>query len=130
MKKVFAILLIVSWQCVSAVAEETDSHHPAGPPGDTKLILENESVQVLRIHIGPHETTPMHDVTLRIVVWLDDARFVDTFPDGTRREEIRKRGDAEWMPARRHAGENVGETPMDFIVVVFKSAVPATLPPR
>jgi beta-alanine degradation protein BauB len=130
MKAIIAILLIVSCQCVSAVAAEMENQHPAGPPGDTKIILENESVRVLRIRIATGEKTPMHDVTPRIVVWLGDARFVDSFPDGTRREEIRKRGDAEWVPARRHAGENVGETPMDFIAVVLKPSGAATRRPH
>ena len=81
---------------------------------------------MLRIHIALHEKTMMHDVTPRVVVWLADARFVDTFPDGTTREEVRKAGDVEWVAARRHAGENVGETPMEFIAIVPKSAHPAT----
>jgi hypothetical protein len=128
MKTIFAVLVIAGCQCVPAVAVETESHHPAGPPG--KLILENESVQVVRIRIAPHEKTLMHNVTPRIVVWLGDARFVDTYPDGTKREEIRKSGDAEWISARRHAGENVGGTPMDFIAVVIKSAGQPTRPPQ
>jgi hypothetical protein len=84
--------------------------------------LENESVQVIRIHIAPHAKTPMHDVTPRVVLWMADAHFVDNFPDGTTREESRRAGDVEWVSARRHAGENIGETPMDFIAVVLKSA--------
>jgi hypothetical protein len=126
MRAILAMLLIANYALVPALAEETDSHHPAGPPGDAEVVLENGSVQVLRIRIAPHEKTPMHDVTQRVVVWLADARFVDSFPDGTTREEIRKAGDTEWVPARRHAGENVGETPMDFIAVVLKPAGPAT----
>jgi hypothetical protein len=130
MRTIFATLLIANCTLVPSLAEETDSHHPAGPPGDAKLILENGSVQVLRIRIAPHEKTPMHDVTPRVVVWLADARFIDSFPDGTTREEIRRAGDTEWVPARRHAGENVGETPMDFIAVALKPADPATGSPR
>jgi hypothetical protein len=126
MKAILAMLLIANCVWVPALVQDADSHHPAGPPGDAALVLENGSVQVFRIRIAPHEKTPMHDVTPRAVVWLADARFVDTFPDGTTREEIRKAGDAEWVPAQRHAGENVGETPMDFIAVVLKAADPAT----
>ncbi len=109
MRTIFAMLLIANCALVPELAEETDSHHPAGPPGDAKLILENGSVQVLRIRIAPHEKTPMH-----------------SFPDGTTREEIRRAGDIEWVPARRHSGENVGETPMDYIAVALKPADPAT----
>jgi hypothetical protein len=126
MKAILGMLLIANCVWVPAFAEETDSRHPPGPAGDAQLILENGSVQVIRIRIAPHEKTPVHDVTPRVVVWLADARFVDSFPDGTTRVEIRKAGDADWVPARRHAGENLSETPMDFIAVVVKQADPAT----
>jgi hypothetical protein len=125
MKAMLAILLIASCAWTPALAEQKDNHHSAGPLGYYKLILENKSVQVLRIRIPPHEKTPMHHVTPRVILWLADAHFIDSFPDGTIREEIRKTGDAEWVPARRHAGENVGETPMEFVAVVVKSAIPA-----
>lgn len=130
MKAILAMLLIANWVWVPARAQGTDSHHPAGPPGDVELILDNASVQVLRIRIAPHEKTPMHDVTPRVVVWLSDAHFVDGLPDGSTREETRKSGDAEWVPARRHAGENVADTPMDFNAVVLKPADPTTGAPR
>jgi hypothetical protein len=130
MKAILAMLLIANCVWMPALAEDTDRHHPAGPPGDAELVLENGSVQVLRIRIAPHEKTPMHDVTPRVVVWLADAHFVDSFPDGTTREEIRKAGDTEWVPVRRHAGENVAETPMDFIAVVLQPADPAVGAPR
>src|SRR5258708_16568022 len=115
MKAILAILLVANCVWVPALAQDTDRHQPAGPPGDFKLVLENGSVQVLRIHIAPHEKTPMHDVTPRVVVWLADAHFIDSFPDGTTREEIRKAGYAERVPARRHDGANGAETPMGFV---------------
>ena len=40
-------------------------------------------------------------------------------------EEVRKTGDVEWVSARRHAGENVGDTPMEFVAVVLKSLAAA-----
>ena len=126
MKAMLAMLLVVACACAPALAQQTDRRHPAGPPGDYKLILENESVQVLRIRIAPHEKTPMHDVTPRVVLWMADAHFVDSFADGTTREERRRVGDVEWVAARRHAGENIGETPMDFIAVVVKSVHAST----
>jgi oxalate decarboxylase/phosphoglucose isomerase-like protein (cupin superfamily) len=63
----------------------------------------------------------MHTVTPRVVLWLADAHFIDRLPDGTTREETRKAGDVEWLSARRHASENIGETPMEFVAVVPRS---------
>jgi hypothetical protein len=90
------------------------------PPAPFDVVAENEVVQVLRISIPPHARTPMHDVTPRVVIWLGDAHFVDRFADGTTREERRKAGDAEWVSARRHAGENLSDKSMDFIAVIVK----------
>ena len=64
----------------------------------------------------------MHDISPRVIVWLADAHFVDHFADGTTKEETRKAGDVEWVPARRHAGENLSDSPMEFIAVLVKTA--------
>jgi hypothetical protein len=72
----------------------------------------------------------MHDVTPRVVLWLADAHFVDRFPDGTTREEMRKAGEVEWVSAQRHAGENVADTPMEFVAVVLKSLASPTSAPE
>jgi len=85
-----------------------------------RLVFENEAVAVVRFAIAPHQRTPMHDLTARVVVWLSDAHFVDRLPNGDSREEQRRAGDVEWVPARRHAGENLADTPMEFIAVVPK----------
>jgi len=90
------------------------------PPAAFDVVAENEVVQVLRISLPPHARTPMHDVTPRVVIWLDDAHFIDRFADGTTREGRRKAGDAEWVSARRHAGENLSDKSMDFIAVIVK----------
>ena len=92
MKPILAMLLLVTCTFASAPAEEAGSHHPTGLPGGASVILENGSVQVLRVHIAPREKTTMHDVTARVVVWLADAHFIDSFPDGTTHEETRKAG--------------------------------------
>jgi hypothetical protein len=93
-------------------------HAPVAVPVNARLLIENAFVQVLRISIPPHGKTPMHDVMPRVVVWLSEAHFIDRYADGTAREEKRKAGDAEWVEARRHAGENLGDQPMEFIAVV------------
>ena len=91
-------------------------------PIDAKLVTENELVQVFRMSIPAHSRTPMHDISPRVIVWLSDAHFVDHFADGTTKEETRKAGDVEWVPARRHAGENLSDRPMEFIAVVVRVA--------
>ena len=103
--------------------------HAATAPVDAKLVTENELVQVFRMWVPAHSKTPMHDISPRVIVWLSDAHFVDHFADGTAKEEIRKAGDVEWVPARRHAGENLSDRPMEFIAVLVKATSPGARPP-
>jgi quercetin dioxygenase-like cupin family protein len=91
----------------------------AGPAG-FKPEFENESVQVVRITIGPHEKLPMHDLTPRVVVLLSDQDLRITFPNGETKEEHHKRGETMWLSAQRHAGENLSDKPIEFIAVIPK----------
>jgi len=106
----------------TALAQEHMRSQGGTAPADAKLVTENELVQVFRMSVPARSTTPMHDISPRVVVWLSDAHFVDYCADGTRKEEIRKAGDAEWVPARRHAGENLSDRPMEFIAIVVRAA--------
>jgi beta-alanine degradation protein BauB len=90
-------------------------------PANAKVELDNESLLVLRIHLGPHEKTPMHEVSPRLVVWITDAHLKDTFQDGTSQELRRIAGTAEWVPAQRHSGENLSDLPIQFLAIVPKA---------
>jgi len=72
---------------------------PKGP-AHFKIEFENESILVLRIRLDPHEKTPMHQVSPRIVVWLTDAHFARHF---CRRKDCRiatKAQGNEWVLRR------------------------------
>ncbi len=86
-----------------------------------KAEFENESVQVVRITIGPHAKLPMHDLTARVVVPLTDQDLRLTFPNRETREEHGKAGQTMWVSAQRHAGENLTDQPIEFIAVIPKS---------
>ena len=108
--------------CTENCAASSAPSHAATVPVNAGLVTENEFIQVLRMSVPARSETLMHDVTPRVVVWLSDAHFVDHFADGTSKEETRKAGDAEWVPARRHAGQNLLDKPMEFIAVIVKKA--------
>ncbi len=65
------------------------AHHGSthADPVVFKAEFENESVQVVRITIGPHAKLPMHDLTARVVVPLTDQDLRLTFPNRETREE-------------------------------------------
>jgi len=90
-------------------------------PAHVKVEYENESILVLRIHMCPHEKTPMHDVSPRMVVWLTDADLRTTSPGGETTEHHMKAGETGWVPAGKHAGENLSDKPIEFIAIVPKT---------
>jgi len=94
-------------------------------PANAELILDNVSVSVIRIRMAPHEKTPMHDLTGRVVVWLTDAHLRDNRATGETRDENTKAGDVEWIPAQRHQGENLGDQPIEFVAIIPKWATPS-----
>ena len=122
--KSIVVAALLACRLASAFAEEQTA------PPDARIVAENDTVTVFRMSIAPHAKTPMHDVTPRAVVWLSDAHFVDRYPDGHAVEERRKAGDAEWLTARQHAGENLSDRPMEFIAVVPKAVVGNQEPQR
>jgi hypothetical protein len=83
-----------------------------------RVELENPSMVVLRVVLAPHEKTGMHDVSPRLVIWLTEARLRDVMPDGTQHDYQRAAGTVEWVPAQRHAGENLSDKPIEFLAVV------------
>jgi hypothetical protein len=92
-----------------------------GGPANVSVELDNPALTVLRIRLAPHEKTPMHDLTPRLVVWLSDADIRDTFADGHSDEMRRIAGTVDWVPAERHAGENLSDRPVEFLAVVPKT---------
>src|SRR3954468_4126772 len=96
---------ILTALCIASGRADAQLHHGGGP--GMSVELENDRVTVVRIRLAPHERTAMHDLTPRVVIWLTDARLRDTSDNGETREERWRAGQAIWVPARRHAGENL-----------------------
>jgi hypothetical protein len=102
------------------------AHEPAssGPAG-MKVELDNDTVLVLRIRLAHREKTPIHDMSSRLVVWLTKAKLRDTFPDGRSEDIERAPGMIDWIPAQRHAGENLSDQPIEFLAIVPKAGSPS-----
>jgi beta-alanine degradation protein BauB len=110
-----------------SLGQHAGSPHPSpeaattpGPAG-MKVELDNDAVLVLRIRLAPHEKTPAHDLSGRLVVWLTNAKLRDTFPDGRTEDIERTPGTIDWVPAQRHAGENLSDQPIEFLAIVPKT---------
>jgi hypothetical protein len=119
--RLLAALVMVAAGPEAAYADSAHASAMPDGPANVSLEFDNQALTVLRIRLAPHEQTPMHDLTPRLVVWLSDADIRDTFADGHSNEMRRSAGAVDWVPAERHAGENLSDRPVEFLAVVPKT---------
>jgi len=94
-------------------------------PNHYTVESENADVRILRFHYGPHEKSVMHSHPNLVAVFLTDMRTKMTTPDGKSQEVIGKAGQAQWEPAGSHLPENLGDKPIEGILVEFKTKAAA-----
>ncbi len=91
-------------------------------PKHYKVEMENDQVRVVRVKIGPGESTPVHQHGLnRVVVYLTDMDFRVTGDDGKPQMVSHKAGDVSWGTPNKHKEENVSSKPFEVVVVEVKS---------
>ena len=88
------------------------------------------SVRVLRINYAPGAKSVMHSHPDAIFITLAPAKARFTMPDGKSQDMDMANETAMYLPAATHLPSNIGSTPVDGILVEFKSPGPgkATLP--
>jgi quercetin dioxygenase-like cupin family protein len=89
-------------------------------PKHYKLDFENEHVQVVSVHYGPHEKSAMHEHPGGVVVVINAGHLLFTDEKGKVREVYAKAGEARWFPPFKHRVENVGDTAYDAVYVGIK----------
>jgi quercetin dioxygenase-like cupin family protein len=100
-------------------------------PKHYKLAFENEAVQVINVHYGPHEKSGMHDHPGGVVVVLTAGHLRFTDQDGKTKEVYAKPGESRWFPAFKHKVENLGDTTYDAVYIGMKTkSVVATVGPE
>jgi quercetin dioxygenase-like cupin family protein len=89
-------------------------------PQHYRLAFENEAVQVVYIHYGPHEVSPMHDHPKGVVVYVSDGHLRFTDEAGNTREVSANHGEARWFPPFKHKVENLGDKSFDGVYIGMK----------
>lgn len=90
-------------------------------PKHYKRDFENDRVDVVSVHYGPHEKSVLHDHPGGVVVSLTEAHLRFTDENGKVREVFSKAGEARWYPPFKHRVENLGDTPYEGIYIGVKS---------
>ena len=111
-------LLLVGLLCLGARAAaqdpvKVDAKH-------YKVEFENAQVRVLRIQYGPHEKSVMHQHPAAVAVFLTDQTVKFTTPDGKSTEPGGEAGQVVWNAAGKHLPENVGDKPIEVVLVELK----------
>ena len=83
--------------------------------------LETDELRVTRLTLPAHGTTPMHDITPRLAIWLSDGDLKITYADGRTEVQRLKKGTVRWIAMPRHAGENLGDQPIEWLTVELKT---------
>jgi quercetin dioxygenase-like cupin family protein len=93
-------------------------------PKHYKLAFENDKVQVVYIHYGPHEKSKEHSHPQGVVVNITAAHLLFTDENGKKQEVYAKPGEARWFPPFRHTVENLGETDYGGVYIGVKGEAP------
>ncbi len=89
-------------------------------PKHYKVVINNDQVRVLRVKYGPHEKSVMHEHPASVAVFVSDSHVKFTLPDGTSQDENAKAHSATWADAGKHLPENVGDKPIEVVVIELK----------
>ena len=89
-------------------------------PKHYKLRFENERVQVVDVHYGPHERSEMHDHPGGVVVVITSGHLRFTDQNGKVTEVFAKEGEARWFPPFRHKVENLGDESYNAVYIGIK----------
>jgi len=113
-------LLVLMFITESASAQDVTKIDPK----HYKVEFENDLVRVLRISYDPGEKSIMHEHPDGVVVFLTDSESKMTFPDGKTAESTTKAGQVSWTTETVHLPENIGDKPMELILVEMKVKSP------
>jgi len=90
-------------------------------PKHYKVEMENDQVRVLRVIIGPHQSTPVHEHVLnRVLTYISDQNVRVTTTDGKSEIARHKPGEVSLGGPAKHKEENLNDTPFEVVVVEFK----------
>jgi quercetin dioxygenase-like cupin family protein len=109
-----AVILCLGVNC--AVAQDPTKVEPK----HYRLLFENERVQVVSVHYGPHEKSEMHDHPGGVVVIVTGGHLRFSDQNGKVTEVYSKAGEARWFPPFKHQVENVGDEPYNAVYVGIK----------
>lgn len=118
LKSFFALLLLCGLALNTAFAQNPTKVAPT----HYKLAFENEHVQVLYMHYGPHEKSVLHEHPAGVVVNLSSGDLKLTDENGKVQHIRAMRGEARWFPALKHSVQNLSAEPYEGVYIGVKTS--------
>lgn len=115
-RRAFFAVWLGSCLCTAALAQDPIKVEPT----HYKLAFENEYVQVVNVHYGPHEKSALHAHPGGVVVVLTAGHLRFTDETGKTQEVFAKPGDPRWFPPFKHKVENLGNTAYNAVYIGIK----------
>jgi quercetin dioxygenase-like cupin family protein len=121
MKSLYSRSFCAAWLglcfCTVALAQDPLKVEPT----HYKLAFENEHVQVVNVHYGPHEKSGLHAHMGGVVVVLTAGHLRFTDEKGKTQEVLAKPGEPRWFPPFKHKVENLGNTEYNAVYIGIKN---------
>jgi quercetin dioxygenase-like cupin family protein len=94
-------------------------------PKHYKMQFENDRVQVVNVHYGPHEKSEMHEHPGGVSVSVTGGHLRFTDQNGKVTDVFAKAGEARWFPPFKHKVENLGDEPYNGVYIGIKGKLSA-----
>ena len=98
-----------------------DPKHYVSESDVSQNASEDTFVRTLHVKYGPHEKSVRHSHPDAVAVFLTDGHFKFTLADGKTEVRDGKAGSVRFTPAETHLPENIGEKPVEIILVELKT---------
>ena len=119
MRKILLLASVVLCLAVSTAFAQ-DVIAVAGGAETHKVLVDNEQVRVLDVHIKPGQKIGMHSHPANVVYFDTDGKMKVTYPDGKTEERDLKAGTAVSRGPLTHAVENVGNAEIHLVQTEMK----------
>src|SRR6204780_5194165 len=121
MKSLYPRPFRVAWFAVCFASIALAQEPTKVEPTHYELGVENEFVQVVNVHYGPHEKSGLHSHMGGVVVVLTAGHLRFTDENGKTQEVFAKPGDPRWFPPFKHRVENLGDTAYNAVYIGIKN---------
>jgi hypothetical protein len=106
----------------SASLPEFFDTHPTALDTHFRRVMANDQVEVIRVHLNPHEKTMVMELPAHVMTCVTDQNVRLIYPRAKPVERAQKAGYAGWVERDEYGVENVGDKPAEWIMIVPNSS--------